>query len=347
MTETSRETDSSQLVFVTDEDGRKIDVLVENDMVWLTQAQMSEIFSVSANTISQHLANIYLADELSPDDTMRRIQIKREEGERTVNRTLNHYNLDAILSVGYRVSSKRGTRFRQWATRVLRERIERDIKRRRQLEASGLVEIQHMLAIAKGAVVTHDVVPERAQAVFDVIERYARSFTLLLQYDEDRLPDQPVKPTEDMVELPLEEAEKAIRQLKDTLLEKGEATDLFGRPRGEGLEGVLGAIEQTFGGEPLYPSVEIRAANLLYFIIKDHPFTDGNKRIGSFLFLHYLDINNRLMDEDNQPMIDDNTLVAVALLIAESEPSQRDLIIRLVMGLYDRNASTDKDADAT
>ncbi|MEM9028388.1 MAG: virulence protein RhuM/Fic/DOC family protein [Pseudomonadota bacterium] len=331
---------SDQLVFVSDETGRNINVHVENDTVWLTQAQMGEIFSVGASTISQHLANIYEAEELSPEDTMRRIQISRAEGERTVKRALNHYNLDAILSVGYRVSSKRGTRFRRWATRVLRDRIEEDVKRRKLLETSGLIEIQNMLALAKGAVVTHDVVPERAQAVFDVIERYARSFTLLLQYDEDRLPDQPQHASTDMVELPLSDAETAIAQLKATLMEKGEATELFGQPRGDGLAGVLGNIEQTFGGEPLYPNVEIRAANLIYFIIKDHPFTDGNKRIGSFLFLHYLERNKRLYD-DGAPRIDDNTLVAIALLIAESEPSQRDLIIRLVMGLFDGQAQDD------
>ncbi len=337
-------TTSDDLVFVSDETGREINVHVENDTIWLTQSQMGEIFSVGANTISQHLANIYEAEELDPDDTMRRIQTTREEGGRSVNRKLNHYNLDAILSVGYRVSSKRGTRFRKWATQVLRERIERDIKRRRQLEASGLLEIQSMLAIARDAVVNHNVVPEKSQAIFDVIERYTRSFTLLLQYDEDRLPDVPVAQDGEMVELPVADAETAIAQLKSTLMDKGEATDLFGRPRGEGLAGVLGNIEQTFGGEPLYPTVEIRAANLLYFIIKDHPFTDGNKRIGSFLFLHYLDLNGRLKDDGGDPVIDDNTLVAIALLIAESEPNQRELIIRLVMGLFDR--TPDKRASA-
>lgn len=330
---------SQDLVFVNDETGRKIEVHVENDTIWLTQAQMGEIFSVGANTISQHLANIYEAEELDSSETMRRISVSRREGERTVKREMNHYNLDAILSVGYRVSSKRGTRFRKWATQVLRERIERDIKRRRQLEASGLLELQSMLALAKGAVVTHNVVPERAQAVFDVIERYARSFTLLLQYDEDRLPQGPSEPSGDMVELPLAEAEAAIAQLKASLMAKGEATELFGRPRGDGLAGILGNIEQTFGGEPLYPTIEIRAANLLYFIIKDHPFTDGNKRIGSFLFLHYLKLNNRLYKDSGDPLIDDNTLVAIALLIAESDPAQRDLIIRLVMGLFDEGSA--------
>ncbi len=329
------ENSDNQIVFVSDADGKPIDVLIEDDTVWLTQAQMGAIFSVGPSTISQHLINIYDSGELESDDTLRKVKITREEAGRTVTRDINHYNLDAILSVGYRVSSKRGTRFRQWANGVLRERIQKDIRRRQVLEHTGITEVQTALALARRTLDNHVQVNEETQAIFDVIERYTRSWTLLLQYDEDRLPDQPATPSEDMVELPYEDAVTAITELKKKLAERGEATDLFGRERDEGLNAILGTIEQTFGGEPLYPSLEIRAANLLYFVIKDHPFTDGNKRIGSFLFLHYLERNSRLYRANGDPYIDDNTLVAMALLIAESDPGQRELIIRLILGLFD------------
>ena len=330
-----REITGNQVVFVNDATGNSIDVLIEDDTVWLTQAQMGAIFSVGPSTISQHLINIYESGELESEDTLRKVKLSREEAGRMVTREINHYSLDAILSVGYRVSSKRGTRFRQWANGVLRERIQKDIRRRQALEQTGIAEVQTALALARRTLDNHLQVSEETQAIFDVIERYTRSWTLLLQYDEDRLPGEPAAPSQNMVELPYEDAAVAIAQLKAKLQERGEATDLFGRERGEGLQAILGTIEQTFGGDPLYPSVEIRAANLLYFVIKDHPFTDGNKRIGSFLFLHYLERNNLLYHDNGDLRIDDNTLVAMALLIAESAPAQRELIIRLILGLFD------------
>jgi len=329
----------NQIVFVNDSTGTPINVLIEDDTVWLTQAQMGAIFSVGPGTISQHLTNIYGSEELESEDTLRKIKVTREEAGRMVTREINHYNLDAILSVGYRVSSKRGTRFRKWASGILRERIQKDIRRRQALEQNGIAEVQSALALARRTLDNRLQIDEETQAILDVIERYTRSWTLLLQYDEDRLPSHTEKPTEDMAELPYEDAVKAIVQLQNKLEERSEATDLFGREHGDGLKAILGTIEQTFGGEPLYPSIEIRAANLLYFVIKDHPFTDGNKRIGSFLFLHYLERNDRLYRANGDPQIDDNTLVAMALLIAESDPGQRELIIKLIIGLFDTTAN--------
>jgi prophage maintenance system killer protein len=318
---------------VTADDGSEIAVHVEGDTMWLTQAQMAKLFGITTSTVSEHLRNIYLTEELDREETAKRIKVERTEQDRTVERTLNHYALDAVISVGYRVSSRRGTRFRKWATTVLRERLEGDIARRRELGERRLTELEDALALARRTLVTYDATTDEASGVLDVIGRFARSFKLLLQYDEDRLPDGTDGGTKEPLELPVEEARRAIATLKSDLTDKGQATDLFGRERGEGLEGILGTIEQTFGGEALYPTVEIRAANLLYFVIKDHPFTDGNKRIGSFLFLHYLDKNGRLYREDGSPVVEDNTLVAMALLIAESDPKQRELITRLVLGL--------------
>jgi prophage maintenance system killer protein len=320
-------------LFVKADDGTELAVHVERDTMWLTQAQMAKLFGVTTSTVSEHLRNIYLSEELERDDTARRIKVARQDGDKRVERTLNHYSLDAVISVGYRVSSRRGTRFRRWATTVLRERLEQDIAARRELGQRKLAELEDALALAKRTVKQRELATDEASSVLDVITRFARSFKLLLQYDEDRLPDGSTGGTAAPLELTIEEARAAIGELRGELAETGQVTDLFGRERGEGLEGILGTIEQTFGGEPLYPTVEIRAANLLYFIIKDHPFTDGNKRIGSFLFLHYLDKNGRLYRKDGSPIVEDNALVAMALLIAESDPKQRDLITRLVLGL--------------
>jgi len=169
--------------------------------------------------------------------------------------------------------------------------------------------------------------------VLDVVTRYARSWRLLLQYDENRLPESPTRPTSPVTGLSLDDSRHAISGLKQALMEKGEATALFGQERGGALDGILGSIEQTFGGEALYPSVESRAAHLLYFVIKDHPFSDGNKRIGSFLFLLYLDRNGLLTKPDGSPRFADNALVAVALLVAESDPAHKELLIRLILNL--------------
>jgi prophage maintenance system killer protein len=180
---------------------------------------------------------------------------------------------------------------------------------------------------------SHELVNDQGRAVLDVVTRYASSWRLLLQYDENRLPESPVHPTHPVAGLPPNESRRAILGLKQALLAKGEATELFGQERGGALDGILGSIEQTFDGEALYPSVEARAAHLLYFVIKDHPFSDGNKRIGSFLFLLYLDRNGLLTRPAGTLRFAENALVAVALLVAESNPAHKELLIRLILNL--------------
>ena len=181
----------------------------------------------------------------------------------------------------------------------------------------------------------HNLLGDEGAALLDVVGQYARSWRLLLQYDENRLPAEPAHPTHKMARLTLAQANKLILKRKLSLAVQGSASTWFGSPRGPGLEGVLAAVEQTFGGVPLYPSVEARAGHLLYFIIKDHPFADGNKRIDSLLLLHYLDKNRCLTGPDGRPRFDDRSLVALALLIAESDPKQKELMTRLVMSLID------------
>jgi prophage maintenance system killer protein len=181
----------------------------------------------------------------------------------------------------------------------------------------------------------HELVTEQGRAVLDVVTLYARSWRLLVQYDENRLPEVPAHPLRPVAGLSPDDTRRAIGELKQALMARGEATTLFGQERGGALDGILGSIEQTFGGEALYPSVQSRAAHLLYFVIKDHPFADGNKRIGSFLFLLYLNRNGLLAQPDGTPLFADNALVATALLVAESDPGHKELLIRLILNLLE------------
>ncbi|MEW6611488.1 MAG: RhuM family protein [Pseudomonadota bacterium] len=305
-----------------------LDVHLERETVWLTQAQMVELFGRDQSVISRHVRNVFAEGELPTEGNMQKMHIPFSD------KPVIYYSLDVIISVGYRVKSLRGTQFRIWATRTLRDHLVQGYTlNERRLREKGLTEMEQAVQLLARTLSAHALVNEQGQAMLDVVTRYARSWRLLLQYDENRLPESPAHPTCPLAPLSLDDSRRAVAGLKQALLEKGEATPLFGQERGDGLAGILGAIEQSFGGEALYPSVESRAAHLLYFIIKDHPFSDGNKRIGSFLFLLYLDYNRLLTLPDGTPRFADNALVAVALLVAESDPAHKDLLISLILNL--------------
>lgn len=247
-------------------------------------------------------------------------------------------SISTILSVGYRVNSKQGTQFRVWATRTLRDHLLRGYTLNEgRLRERGLNEVEQAVDLLSNTLRNQSLVTEQGRAVLDVVQRYTRAWRLLLEYDEDRLATSPAHPIEPSGELTLKDARAAIGDLRTSLASRNESSDLFGRERGNPLHGILGAIEQTFAGEPLYPSAQARAAHLLYFVIKDHPFTDGNKRIGTLLFLEYLRRNGLLLRQDGQPRLADNAMVALALLVAESNPKQKELMIRLILNLLDGN----------
>ena len=271
-----------------------LDVRLEQETVWLTQRQMADVFRTSVDNVGLHLKNVFAEGELDRAATTEDFSVVRSEGNRRVRRVLTHYNLDAIISVGYRVSSKRAVRFRQWATRTLREH-------------QALVE-------------------DTGRAVLELVTRYADTWRLLLEYDEDRL-EAPAGTRPPSAALDHARTVAAIADFRAVLIARGEASTLFGNPRGEALEAILGNVEQTMFGEPLYRSREEKAANLLYFLVKDHPFTDGNKRIGSLLFLLYL--RQEGLHHDLNPQ----ALTALTLLIAESSPANKDLMIRLIVNL--------------
>jgi len=304
-----------------------VQVTLEGETVWLTQEQMAELFDRERSVITRHLRNIYKEEELEPEATRAKFAQVQTEGSRTVRRVIEHYNLDAIISVGYRVNSKRGVRFRQWATSVLKNHLLHGFSLNQQrLAERGVAEAQAALELLARTLTSNSLVSETGQAVVSLIAGYARTWSLLLQYDEDRLalPDgcQPAQGV-----LAYDRAVVAIAGLKNDLARRGEAASLFGQERGDALAAILGNIEQTMFGEPLYASRELKAAHLLYFIIKDHPFSDGNKRIASLLFLLYLH------QENMAGGIGDIALTALTLLVAESQPSNKDLLIRLIVNL--------------
>jgi prophage maintenance system killer protein len=205
----------------------------------------------------------------------------------------------------------------------------------KRLREKGLGEIEQAVGLLSKTLTQRALVTDEGRAVLEVVQQYTRAWRLLLQYDEGRLPEKPAHPLKPSTALSLEAARAAIARFRESLAARGEASDLFGQERSDQLHGILGAIEQTFGGEPLYPTVQPRAAHLLYFVIKDHPFADGNKRIGTLLFLEYLRRNRLLTRSDGSPRLADNAMVALALLVAESEPAQKDLMIRLILNLLE------------
>ncbi len=315
------------ILYQTDDGQTKVDVRLMNETIWLTLNQMSDLFERDKSVVSRHLRNIFQSGELVREATVAKNATVQQEGSREVSRIIEWFNLDAIISVGYRVNSKRGTQFRIWATSILKAHlVEGYTLNKKRLVEKGFGEVKQVLELLANTLESHNLVSDEGRGVLAIVNGYAKTWQLLWKYDEDSLaiPKSDGKPSQ---VLELSQTRLAISSLKQELLIKNEATDIFGQERGEGLAGIVGAIQQTFGGQDLYPSVEVKAANLLYFIIKDHPFVDGNKRIGSFLFLLFLGLNRAAVD------FDDKALVALTLLIASSDPTQKDLLVRLVINL--------------
>ena len=321
---------NSQIQIYQSEDGQvSLQVSLENETVWLNQPQMAMLFDTSTDNISLHLKNIYAEGELDENLTTEDFSVVRQEGKRQVKRTLKHYNLDAIISVGYRISSKRATQFRQWATNVLKQFLVKGyVLNQRRLQEKG-IEFNQALSLLTQTLANQSLVSQEGKAVLAVVQDYAKTWSLLQAYDEQSLAEIGLKQP-NMQPLIFDDVLNAIAQLKQELMEKGEATALFGQLRSDGLVSAIATIEQGFGDELFYPNVASRAAHLLYFVIKNHPLADGNKRTGSFLFLWYLHLNQHLLAKPVERLINENTLVALALLVAESLPEQKELMIKLI-----------------
>jgi len=317
----------SNIVLYHSIDGQiQLSVSLDQDTVWLSQAQMCELFGRERSVITKHIRNVFKEGELERDSVCAKFAHTAEDGK---TYQVDHFNLDVIISVGYRVNSAHGVQFRQWATRVLRQHlVDGYTLNQRRLQERG-VEFEQAVGLLSRTLANQRLVSDEGQAVLQVIAEYARSWSLLQAYDEQSLAELQSRQT-DMKALRLDDVLQAIAQLKAELIAKGEATELFGQLRGEGLASAIATIEQGFGDELFYPNVASRAAHLLYFVIKNHPLADGNKRTGSFLFLWYLRLNQPLLARPVEQLINDNTLVALALLVAESLPEQKELTVRLI-----------------
>lgn len=313
-------------VLIFESGDQPVQVRLEGETVWLSLQQLAELFERDKSVVSRHLKNIFDTKELERAAVVAENATTAADGK---TYQVAYYNLDAILSVGYRVNSSRATRFRQWATGVLRQHLVAGYTLNQQRLQERGIEFQQALDLLSRTLANQQLVSAEGEAVLGVIADYARSWSLLQGYDEQSLTGQTGK-QHDMRPLDLDAVLAAIAQLKAELIAKGEATELFGRLRGNGLASAIATIEQGFGDELFYPNVASRAAHLLYFVIKNHPLADGNKRTGSFLFLWYLRLNQHLLALPVERLINDNTLVALALLVAESTPDQKDLLVKLV-----------------
>ena len=304
-----------------------VTVRLEQGTVWLSKRQMAEVFRTSTDNVSLHLRNIYAEEELMENATTENFSVVQIEGNRKVKRTIRHYNLDAIISVGFRVNSKHAVRFRQWTTRILQDHLVYGFTlNERRIAERGLEEAYETLNLLIQTIRNLESSNESGQTVVELITSYSQTWRLLLEYDEDRL-TAPLGTKSTTEALNYESAVSAIDLLRCDLARKGEASALFGNERGDSLKAILGSIEQSMFDQPLYRSSEEKAAHLLYFTVKDHPFTDGNKRIGAFLFMLYL------RQEGISHRFDSPALIALTLLIAESKPTNKDLMVRLIVNL--------------
>ena len=304
---------------------------IEEETIWATQAQIAKLFDVAPQNITYHLNRIFREGELSEKRTCKDSLQVQKEGSRSITRKVKMYNLDAIISVGYRVNSKKATNFRIWATKVLHHYVVEGAaineRRLKELDSKKLHEIEGALGIVKRLVASSSLSADEASGVLEVITKYSPSFKALKEYDEGHISfTKGKKATKIITEA---EGLKIIKELKKSV--KGD--ELFGKPRGNAFESSLSAIIQTFDDKDVYPSISEKAANLLYLIIKDHPFYDGNKRIGALLFVIFLTINDYHLAKNGETKISDRALTALALLIAESNPKEKGLLIALICKL--------------
>ena len=303
-----------------------VEVKVEHESVWLNLNQLSILFQRDKSVISRHIRNIFAEYELERTSVVANFATTANDGK---NYQVEHFNLDVIISVGYRVKSQEGVRFRQWATRLLKQHLTQGYTLNQQRLESNSQALEAALLLVKRTDQSQALTLDAGRGLVDIIARYTHTFLWLQRYDEGLL----AEPTGTLGGqlAPLDVARHAISVLKTDLMAKGEASPLFGLERDDGLAAIWGNLEQSVFGEAAYPSIEAKAAHLLYFIIKNHPLTDGNKRTAAFLFVDFLYRNQRLFDDDGVPIINDIGLAALALLVAESRPEDKDILIKLIM----------------
>ena len=318
------------IIYQTEDGQTQIDVRLENETVWLTQAQMAELFDKDRTVIGRHIRNIYKEEELEQNITCAKFAHMGSEGDQRYEYTA--YNLDVIISVGYRVNSKRGVKFRQWANRVLKEYLIKGYAVNDRIRKEQIGELRQLVGMLGRTIQNQSLLSnDETNAIFEVVTNYTYALDTLDNYDYERLTiDKTTK--EELFHATYENAMEAINGLR----EKFGGSALFGNEKDDSFKSSIGQIYQTFGGEELYPSVEEKAAMLLYLVTKNHSFSDGNKRIAATLFLWFLNNNHILYREDGSKRLADNTLVALTLMIAESKTEEKDVMVKVVVNLINQ-----------
>lgn len=325
------ESEAGEVILFQAEDGHTVlEVHLDHETVWLSQDQMAELFGRERSVITKHLRNVIKEGELEEFAVRAKIAHTALDGK---TYQTQFYNLDAILSVGYRVNSKRGTQFRRWATQVLKDHIVKGYtvnEQRFREQSEKLREMRHTVELLSRTLTTQELVTDTGRDVLRVLTDYAYALTTLDRYDHGTL----------AIEGTTGPAPYAINYemgMGIVASMKGEFNGLFGLEKDQGFQSAIGTIYQTFGGEELYPSVEEKAANLLYFVVKNHAFSDGNKRIAAAVFVFFLGANGILYRSDGSKRLADNALVALTLLIAESRPDEKDTIVKVIVNLINRS----------
>ena len=321
----------SEIILYTATDNQtQIDVQFEKDTVWLNQEQLVTLFQRDQSVISRHIRNVFKEGELDEKSNMQKMHIANSD------KPVAYYNLDVIISVGYRVKSKQGTQFRQWATQRLKDYLVKGFvlneKRLKELNYK-YSELQNAIKLASNAGNVESLSSTEAKGILKVIETYAYALETLDKYDHQRLTIDTEESVHELYKLTYDEAIEQINIWRDFQ----KAGKLFGNEKDESFKSSLSTIYQTFDEIDLYPSLEEKAANLLYFVVKNHSFSDGNKRIAAGLFVYFLDLNNRLYNEFGNKRIGDNALVAITIMIAESKSDEKEMMIKLVVNLINNN----------
>lgn len=326
---------NSEIQIFTSKDGKtEIQVTLENETVWLNQYQLESLFQTNRTSINRHISNIYKTEELDKESTCAKFAQVQKEGNREIKRQIQYYNLDVIISVGYRVNSKRGTEFRIWANKILKEYLIKgfsinELRLKKQNEQ--LKELQKSVKLIGEAINQKVLSTDESIGLLAIISDYAYALDILDQYDNNTL-----KITETTEKKSVQITyEEAIWQIEFVKRKYGNS-DLFGKEKDKSFRSSVSTIYQTFDGKDLYPGIEEKAANLLYLITKNHSFADGNKRIAAFLFLYFLDKNGILYNENGNKRIADNALVAITLMIAISKPEDKDIIVRIIVNLINK-----------
>lgn len=320
-----------KIVIYQTKDGKtSIDVKLENETVWLTQAQMADLFQKDRTVIGRHINNVYREGELERDITCAKFAHMGSDNDQQYETAV--YNLDVIISVGCRVKSQRGTQFRIWANKILKDYLIKGYAINQQVKAAQLADLKSTVRLLSNVIEHKQLTLDEANGLLRVITDYTYGLDTLDKYDYQQLEVDSTTPTEEF-RATYEEAMEAIHLLQ----EKFGSSDLFGNEKDQSFKSSINTIYQTFGGEELYPSIEEKAAMLFYLVVKNHSFSDGNKRIAAFLFLWFLEKNGILYKSDGSKLIGNNTLVALTLMIAESRTEEKDVMVKVVINLINKN----------